>query len=36
MLTRLMRERLRPYRAQVAVVVTLLVIQTVGTSTCPT
>jgi ABC-type multidrug transport system fused ATPase/permease subunit len=29
-LTRLMRERLRPYRAQVAVVVTLLVIQTVG------
>ncbi len=30
MLTRLMRERLRPYRAQVAVVVTLLVIQTVG------
>jgi ABC-type multidrug transport system fused ATPase/permease subunit len=30
MLTRLMRERLRPYRAQVAVVVALLVIQTVG------
>jgi len=30
MLTRLMRERLRPYAAQVAVVVTLLVIQTVG------
>jgi ABC-type multidrug transport system fused ATPase/permease subunit len=30
MLTRLMRERLGPYQAQVAVVVTLLVIQTVG------
>jgi ABC-type multidrug transport system fused ATPase/permease subunit len=30
MLTRLMRERLRPYRAQVAVVVALLMIQTVG------
>jgi ABC-type multidrug transport system fused ATPase/permease subunit len=30
MLTRLMRERLRPYRARVAVVVTLLAIQTAG------
>jgi ABC-type multidrug transport system fused ATPase/permease subunit len=30
MLTRLLRERLRPYAAQVAVVVTLLAIQTVG------
>ena len=30
MLTRLLHERLRPYTAQVAVVVTLLVIQTVG------
>ena len=36
MLTRLLRERLRPYTAQVAVVVTLLVIQTVGNLYLPT
>jgi hypothetical protein len=30
MLTRLLRERLRPYAARVAIVVTLLAIQTVG------
>jgi ABC-type multidrug transport system fused ATPase/permease subunit len=30
MLTRLLRERLRPYAAQVAAVVTLLAVQTVG------
>ena len=30
MLTRLLRERMRPYATQVTVVVTLLVIQTVG------